>query len=284
VTRRRAKILQMLDRLEAHEQRFLQQHFLAPVVRGQGVRVRIGGVVCTMRIDPNDFSGWGVFLPMSFVDAMLDRPATMGERRRYLEMLPAVRMIVCRRDFGLTFAVPANPGDSRCRTDGMLVIQLCEQVELFESLVARFDGLQFWFEQSDESADPAAAAYLRQMLAKMTPPKDLDRRGLTAGQRNAYAMHYASRREAIELNQRQRHERRLTDALAHAGAQLRDFAEAHGQYRVTFDFDGQRHTSMIGRDLTVRSAGICLSGLDATFDLNSLVGVLREGRGRGRVY
>lgn len=67
-------------------------------------------------------------------------------------------------------------------------------------------------------------------------------------------------------------------ALAHAGADLCDFTDVEDSYRVTFTVDGHRHVSVVSKaDLTVQSAGICLSGEDEKFDLNSLVGVLREG-------
>jgi hypothetical protein len=282
--RRNTQIDKALARLGAEEESFMKRHFLAPVVRGHGVRVRIAKVICRMKIEPADFQGWGVFLPITMAEAMLDRQATMSERKRYLELLPGVRMIVCGRTDQQTFVVPASPSDPRCRSSGMLQLQLSEDIEKFETVVARFDGAMFWFDQVDEAIDPSLAMFLRESLTKQVEPDKLARKGLTTGQRYAYALHQAARRAEATLTEAQQREARLRDALAHAGAELRDFSEMHGDFRVTFEFDGRRHTSFIGkRDLTVRSAGICLSGQDSDFDLSSLVGVLREATGRGRL-
>jgi hypothetical protein len=274
---RKHKILNSIDRLGAEEESFMKRHFLAPVVRGHGVRVRIANVICRMKIEPADYQGWGVFLPITMTEAMLDRPASMSERTRYLALLPSVRMIVCRKHESQAFVVPANPSDPRCQSSGMLELRLADEIELFDTIVSRFDGSMFWFDRVDETADPSMAAYLRESLTREIDPQMLERKGLTTGQRYAYALNHAARRAELKLSEAQQREARLRDALTHAGADLRDFSEMHDDYRVTFVFDGRRHTSLIGkRDLTVRSAGICLSGMDSEFDLNSLVGVLRE--------
>jgi hypothetical protein len=73
-------------------------------------------------------------------------------------------------------------------------------------------------------------------------------------------------------------EQRLREALRVGGGDLRTFND-RGQYWLVewTTADGERHTSAIAKgDLTVISSGICLSGRDRDFDLQSLVGVIER--------
>src|SRR5262249_5302484 len=128
----------------------------------------------------------------------------------------------------------------------------------------------------DGRADPAAAAFLRQAFADRAEPAGVRRPGLSAEARVAYALADELRR----LAERDRTEDRLRDALAHAGAEFRAYLERADTLPVEFTVDGQRHVSVVSKtDLSVRTAGICLSGEDEHFDLKSLVGVLRQSHG-----
>ncbi len=274
-----------LKRLAAAEDRFLTSEFLAPVIRGGKVQVRIAGVICTLSVRRTDFEGWGVFRPTSHSDAELVRPAKLAERQRYLELFPLVRLILVDRREDQWFALPAHQSDSRFRVEGAICVRLVEEGQLFEVIETRFDGTQFWYAGPDARWDPAVASYLRQELARLTPPEKLHRSGLTAEERAAYALNYFPRFEASEEARQSREERRLRRALKHAGAELRDYVERQDVYTVTYEVDGQRHVSAVAKkDLSVQVAGICLSGEDQKFDLQSLVGVIREAQdGHGLV-
>jgi hypothetical protein len=273
--RRRSNILRAISRVAHLESGFLEQEFLAPVVRGRKVAVRIGGVVCTMQIAPRGFEGWGAFAPMSHREARLVREATLAQRRQYLELFPRVRLIVTWRGNRHLMAIGANPGGDPVPAAGVRV-ELVDEAHRFDTIVARFDGSTYWFDQFDETVDARAAAHLRACLVDMTEPGEIARPGLTLGQRAAYSIAYVARLKELPEYQ---DENRLRAALQHAGASLREFAQQGDFFRVAFDLDGERHISMVdARDLTVQSAGICLSGRDRDFDLASLMGVLREGR------
>jgi hypothetical protein len=267
----------LLNRLAAEETRFLAADFLAPMLGAGVVYVRIAGIVCRLRVDEN-FQGWGVFRPTGTTTARLLRPATLAERGRYLEALPRRRLILCRAEKQRWLAWPAHHADHRFSSAALVPVRFVEDAQLFDSVVARWDGVQGWFENLDERADPSAARYLRESLRQMMALDQIHRRGLTAEQRAAYAVAHALRLQA----ERDRTEERLRSALAHAGGELTGYLEREDGYRVEFRIDGQRHVSLVAKDdLSIELAGICLSGEDRHFDLQSLVGVLREAHGEG---
>jgi len=271
-----------LNRLTAAEEHFLAREFLAPVLRGSQVHVRIAGVLCRLNVQPADFEGWGIFRPVSLAEASLVRPCRLAERQRYLELFPLVRLILAGRQVDQWLALPAHRADTRFHIEGQLPVRLVEDAQLFDLIQSRFDGLQFWYAGAEPRWDPATANYLRQALDQMVHPEMLSRPGLTAEERVAYATSYWPRYEASEEARRSREENRLRHALDHAGAELKGYVERQDVYTVTYEVDGRRHVSAVSKkDLSVQVAGICLSGEDEKFDLHSLVGVIREAQGEG---
>jgi hypothetical protein len=306
MARGKSNVNKLLDQLAAKEDEFLKLQFLAPALAGGVAAVRIGGVVCRVKIEPRDFTGWGVFEPVSHSEAILARRASLAERRRYLQLFPAVRLIVCLREGPQWFGSPASLGDSRIRIEGVAAIELAEEVQLFDVVIARYDGARFWFDEVDPRHDPAAAAYLRTSLNDAVDPAALARPGLTPEQRAAYEVQLFAQlppdepqaEEPAERAPRHVHHRaelhgarraaaeadavraRLRETLSHTGAQLIDYLERVDGLRVTYRVDGADYTTSVNKDdLTVQVAGICLSGEDQNFDLASLVGVLRESDG-----
>ncbi|HEX6779534.1 MAG TPA: hypothetical protein VF099_15085, partial [Ktedonobacterales bacterium] len=170
---------------------------------------------------------------------------------------------------------------SRYRIERPVPVLLAEEsIQPFDTLSARFDGRLFWYERRDPRRNPALAAYLRQSLNEQIEPKALHKSGLSAEERAAYSYAWSLLEEA----RRSKVEVQLADALAHAGGRLESFIERDEAYTITYQVDGARHVSTVRKnDLTVLTAGICLSGQDQRFDLTSLVGVMREARHGGRV-
>lgn len=268
----------LLDTMEAAEEAFLRAEFLAPVTTGGSVRVRIAGVICTLRVVGDAGPGWAILKPLALDRARVVARPSPAQVREYLALFPAVRLILASHSKGHWLAMPARTGDSRFRIEGPVPVYLATGAEAFQQAIARFDGRTFWFQEVDRRRNPAVAAYLREALATETPPDVLRRPTMTAEERAAYGWAY----QAIAEAQRNRQEERLRGALAHAGAAMTSYVEREDSYTVSYTVDGRPHRSTVRRDdLTVLAAGICLAGQDRRFDLASLVGVLREAE-RGR--
>ena len=268
----------ILNRLEAAENDFLQQDVLAPVLPGRDVIVRIAGIICTLAVTGKRFTGWGVLRPQSLKAAALVRPATLAEVTAYLKLFPALRLIVVAREGRQWHALPASEGGKGIQLSGAAPMLLAETgVQPFETVVARFDGHFFWYERRDNRRNPALAAYLRAALDAGTPTADLRKSGLSPEERAAYDW----ARNLVAEAERAGITGRLAAALAHAGGRLIAFTERDDSYTVAYMVGDERAVSTVRKgDLSVLTAGICLSGQDARFDLTSMVSVMREAAGQ----
>jgi hypothetical protein len=280
VTREDAK--RLLERFALAEKSMQDLAFVAPVMPDGAVVVRVSGLISRHKVHPRDHEGWAV-LQIDGADAVVMRPATLSEVARYLSRLPKYRMILVAREARGWVGSRAT-GDGRLDPERLYPIGLVTEGEPFDVACVRFDGGGFWFEELDPGRDPGAGAYLRASLGEGRPAEALERAGLSAEERRAYAHVQAEeRRRAAEREARLAEartvtsERRAARALSHAGARLVRTSATGDDMWVDFEVDGTTHRALVrGRDLTVVSAGICLSGMDADFDLASLVSVMRE--------
>jgi len=269
----------IFNKLAAAEEKFFNAEFLSPVLRGHPVRVRIAGITVELRVRPRNFEGWGIFRANDQKTARFVREPNMTEKREYLDLYPRFSMIVCQRG-NRVLAILANK-DARMEIQGQVPILLPEEIQFFDTIDVRFDGANFWFDGQAMYRSPRIAAAMRDALTNEVEPKDLEVNGISKEERLAYTIAHLRDIES----KKDREEERIKEALERGGATYRSYVDRANTYTIVYEVDGQRHTSTVDKDtLEVSSAGICLSGQDRRFDLQSLVGVMREAEDTGRMH
>jgi len=270
----------LFDKLAAEEEQFFNSEFLCPVQKGSKVRVRISGITVELTVRPKKYEGWGVFISANDQNsAKLVRDATLAEKQGYLKLYPKFSLVICLQGDAIG-GIPANTSDSRFSLQGQVSIALPEETRLFDTVDVRFDGQTFWYDQHSRFRTARIATHLRDLLTEEVKPEDVTISGMTQEEKYAYALAFD-----IEIeSKKDRKEERLKRALERGGAKLRSYMERGNTYTVEFTVDGERHRSTVDTEtLQIASAGICLTdhrtgkAHDSDFDLQSLVGVIREG-------
>lgn len=272
------------ERMAKQEEEFFGHQFFCPVLKGRPVRLRIAGVIVTLAVQPKNFEGWGVFSPASYKTAKFVREANMEEKEHYMKLFPRLRLILCRRTNDVWYGIAANQADTRFKIQGLVPVQLPQEVQLFDVVTCRYDGMNVFYQEHDSRHSAKTADYLRESLVKLLEPAKLECEGLSQEGRDAYLMGLGPALEADAEARKDHTEERIKKALTHAGAQYTSYIERDQTYTIEYNVDGHTHRSVVDKKtLEVQSAGICLSGGDRNFDLQSLVGVLREGRRSRRI-
>jgi len=272
-------IKNLINQIAAQEAQLAETQFIAPCVRGGKVKTRVAGMVYTFSPKPKKFAGWGIFQPVNQKIAQVVEAADLPQIAEYLERFLKVRLWLADRLKKQTWlAYPMNESDFKQRTGSVkpVVLHLVSEGGIFDPVVARWDGASWWFEEIDRRADPLPTEELRQYFKQMTPPEDLRFKGMTPEMRTVYEL---AANNHDEFNSQIKDERRLKRALKMGGGELRQFQDRGDDYWWVewTTSTGEHHSSAISKpDLTVVSAGICLSGGDRAFDLQSLVGVVEQ--------
>ena len=248
---------------------------------------RIDGLVYTFRLADADVAGWHLLQARDAVTADVVRAARPAQVGRYVRRLRRVRLRLAFPLQGRTWlAVPAFPSDARTpqgedRLSGggrPVPVHLVERARPLARILARWDGGSYWFEATDRRADPRKAEALREALRHEVTPEVLRVPHLTPEDRAAYACAWhrtsAGRRRRADI----REGGRLRAALARGGGRLEHHDDLGDAWRVRWmTAEGEPHVSVVRkRDLTVLSAGLCLSDRDGDFDLTALVGVVEN--------
>lgn len=275
--RKRPDPLAMIAKIAEEEKRLSETTFLAPIVAGGRVRVRVAGIVYEMKVS-TEASGWCILRMTSPGNAELIEPAPLPMVTRYLQLFPRVKLVLVGQFDKDWWAVAHSTADTRIKLSGPVPVRLVSGGTNFDTINTRFDGNAFWFDSVDRRRDPAVARSMRQALEKDEKPDDIHVPGMVPQERLAYRMLWLHnhRDDPTEVDDRTR----IGEALRHAGATL-DSIRFTGPNQQTaavrFTVDGREHIVSIRMDdLTIESAGICLSGMDQDFDLASIVGVFRE--------
>jgi hypothetical protein len=283
-----ANIKDLLARLSAADDDLLRQKFLAPCLgRGNRVQTKVNNLIYTFAPQPEDFAGWGVFQPRDAQTAAFVEEPAGWQISEYLNLFPALRIRLAFCLGGQTWlAFPVNQSDFRQRFARKakiiepIAVHLTTEGRTFETAIVRKVGALWLFEEIDRRAEPEIAERLRESFKEQIAPENLQIKNLTPEQRVCYSLvlNEQNTREARKRQKLQNNdENRLRDALRFGGGELVGF-ETRGDYWLVewTTSTGEPHTSAIAKDLSVVSAGICLSDEDDKFDLQSLVRVVER--------
>ncbi|MEH2221055.1 MAG: hypothetical protein V7K72_28885 [Nostoc sp.] len=271
-------IFKLINQIAIAEAQLYTTQFLAPCVKGGRVRTRVAGMVYTFTPKPSKFEGWGIFQPVDQKTATVVEEAELPQIAEYLQHFPQIRLRLAHQLQKQTWlAYSVNEADVRQRLKVVkpIAVHLVTEGVTFEQIIARWNGQSCWFEEVDRRTDPVIVETLQSAVKQLIPVEELQFKGITPEIRTVYEL--ATRR--IEgFTQPQQDEKRLRKALQMGGGELNQFHDRSDYWTVDWTTaDGVRHSSAIAKtDLTVVSSGICLSGRDRDFDLQSLVAVIEQ--------
>lgn len=221
--------------------------------------IKVANTKLSLKVNSNEL---GVYRVKSYKEGTYIREPNFQERSLFLDALPLVRMMICHVHKGQFFAL---------NNDGQFEVRYVDNAQLFDKIVVRFDGANFIFHELDRQ-DFRVPQQLRECLevGKLNdgPFSLLDK--------ECFKIALVNRRDPNEV--------KIKDYVSRAGGKYKGHKQNGQNYTVTYEISGQTFSSVVNKNLMVEAAGICLSGTDREYDLQSLISVVNEGIREGKIY
>lgn len=285
-------VLNIIKKIGDKEKSIYKKEFISPIFFNTVVATRISGLIYTFKI-PEIAPGWYKIRAKNKKEAVIVSEASIEDIYTYLKLLPKMRVVLLFKKntsqilksrkikwtLGREFtylAIPEKGNIFNFNPETPLPVYLCDDTVMdFDKVVVRTDGANLWFDSIDNN-DPAKSSYLRKSIEELVNPDKIKFPGLSFEEKLAYAIKIILDKKFIENKK----EKQIKNSIMHAGGKFINFIERSDHYSVTYDVDGNKYTSHISKDPShwVISAGICLNGNDAVFDLKSLITVIREAQ------
>src|SRR5262249_45246587 len=131
--------LALVSKLAEAEQKLFDGTFLAPVVDGARVRIRVHGIIYELVVE-GKFEGWALLRMTQPGKARVIEAAPPALVARYLKLFARVRLVLVQRFDARWFALAASSSDTRLRINGPVPVHLVQGAKSFDTVYSRFDG------------------------------------------------------------------------------------------------------------------------------------------------
>lgn len=283
------------DKFAAKEAKLRTEQFMAPYAEGvRSAHVKIDGVVYPFRIVGFKGHGFGVFQPRDGTCARFIRDADIADVRAYLEILPRLHFILSYETDKGWIGCPMNAevADKTIGLESEAIIKNVTDCERFDVIVARYDTVNFWFDELFVGGDLQKSADMRECFRKDWTPQQMKQtlarvKGMSPEDHKAFELALKSWHKFQQFNT----EARIKKVLEESGAKLGSYVVRGDNVEVRWKTDrGTAYTSLVQKaSLDVVSAGICLdphdgSGpQDSKFNLRDLPYIMRQGEDRNEI-
>lgn len=222
-----------------------------------------------------DSPGWHIIRPTTESSAVCIRNASPYEIKQCLESVQKLRLISMRRiDESKWLAFPFNVSDAQSKKfkiQPLIVFLIDQNLEPFSVISARLWSNTLLF---DSYVYPPNFKYTDSLDQGNTEPPEIS--GITPEFKTVYSM----LTDEIEKARKKTVEGRIESAVRYLGAELVGFREFGDGFEIDYRDHGNSYKVRVSDSLRLRSAGICLSGLENQQTLASCVAVMRQSRSR----